>query len=32
MCLANEIEWSTIDGALPQTKSPHLEAQNKEPN
>ena len=32
MCLANEIEWSNIDGALPQTKSPHLEAQNKEPN
>ena len=32
MCLANEIEWSNIDGALPQTKSPHLEAQDKEPN
>ena len=29
MCSA---KWSNIDGALPQTKSPHLEAQNKEPN
>ena len=28
MCLANEMEWSNIDGALPQTKSPHLQAQN----
>ena len=25
MCSA---KWSNIDGALPQTKSPHLEAQN----